>query len=346
MDSLFIDKFKSYRKSCDDFFENGKCREFFKKYNIENAAGRYLDALVKHSVGGKRIRAFLVYLGYCIYAGFDKGENVFLPSLSYELFQTGILAHDDIIDNSDLRRHKPSMHIDLGGGHMGLSKSICVGDFGIIFANDILLQQGFDVQTSINAVGHQNKVFASTVAGELMDIELSETKNAELCDILEMYRLKTAQYTVSGPLMLGAILAGVKQDEIELLSYFGDNVGIAFQIKDDILGIFGDTENIGKTNFSDMCEGKQTVLTAHFYRNATQQYSENFSAVYGNAKSGEEQLQLVREMLKSTGSLEFADNLCYEYTRKAKDVLDKLSISESSKDLLQGLLTYMTSRNS
>ncbi len=345
MDNIFVKNLLEYKEKCDAFIEGGGLKTFLSCFGLDSEMGKYIDVLLRHSTGGKRIRAYLTSLGYGIFKGLDKSDDVLVPSVSYELFQTGILAHDDIIDNSDYRRFKPSMHKDLGNGHDGVSKSICVGDFGIVAAIEILQKCHFSDQIKLRAISYQNNVFSSTIAGELKDIEFSYADRVEEEDILSMYRLKTAQYTVSGPLVLGAVLAGASDDEINALRSFGDAVGISFQIRDDILGMFGDEQKIGKSITSDMCEGKKTVLISHFDITADEDTKQKFYSVYGKEDSGENELCFVREILKSTGSLEYAEGLCKEYTEKALCVLDSLKLSCDSRQLLSGLLTYMTNRN-
>ena len=214
-------------------------------------------------------------------------------------------------------------------------------------AIEILQKGSFSDKTKLRAISHQNKVFSSTIAGELKDIEFSYMDIASEEDILEMYRLKTAQYTVSGPLVLGAILSeSASDEEIQLLSDFGDAVGISFQIRDDILGMFGEEAKLGNSNLSDMCEGKKTVLVSHFDRTVDETAKNEFYSVYGNENSGEEELSKARQLLVSAGSLTYAEELCKSYTEKAGKIVNVLNISEDGRELLLGLLEYMTSRNS
>ena len=344
MNNKFVEQLNEYKKICDDFIENGAAADFLSSFGLDREMGTYISALLRHSHGGKRIRAYLVSLGYSLFAGFENGNKVLAPSLSYEFFQTGILAHDDIIDNSDFRRFKPSMHKDLGQGHDGVSKSICVGDFGIVSAIEILQKSDFADEIKLRAISHQNKVFSATIAGELKDIEFSYCDEVAESDILDMYRLKTAQYTVSGPLVLGAILAGADEESIKLLSEFGDAVGISFQIRDDVLGIYGDETKVGKSIVSDMCEGKKTVLVSHFNSVSDDTEKTEFYVIYGKENSSLTELKKVRNILSVSGSLDYANSLCVSFTDKAVVSLNKMNISDEGRDLLFGLLEYMTNR--
>ena len=144
---------------------------------------------------------------------------------------------------------------------------------------------------------------------------------------------------------MGAILAEANCDVINLIFEFGDAVGISFQIRDDILGLFANEESLGKSNLSDMCEGKKTVLVSHFERVADEDAKKKFYSVYGIENAGEDELAIVRELLIESGSLDYAKRLCKEYTVKARELIDKMPISTEGRELLLGLLEYMTNRN-
>ncbi len=343
MQNLFLEDIKSYADKCSQFFLNGELTKYFTSLCETSQTRSYYDVFSNHCDGGKRIRAYLVKLGYEL-CGKTPEDNIILPSLSYELFQTGVLSHDDIIDQSPTRRHKPSMHVELGNNHLGVSRSICQGDFGIIASLDIITRSDFTPETKLKALQHQSKVYFSTVAGELQDVDLSDSKEHILEDILEMYRLKTAQYTVAGPMVLGAILAGADDDMCSKLCDIGTNIGIAFQIKDDILGIFGDEKTVGKSVLSDMREGKKTVLSAHFLQNASKNDAQTFSCIYGKSDADNIDLEIVRKLFTKVGSYEFSNMLCADYVRKASNGLSELQLPQQTSVKFNQMLTYMTSR--
>ncbi len=345
MENVFVNALKEYRNKCDVYLESQEFAHFLDSFSVNSVMKKYYDAFLRQSEGGKRVRAYLVYLGCSLFSK-ENIEKVLPVSMSYELFQTGILAHDDIIDNSETRRFKPSMHMELGGGHTGVSKSICVGDFGIVAALEIIAKSDFSEDVKLKAVSHQNKVFVSTIAGELCDVEFSGRNDVPEEEILGMNFLKTAQYTVSGPLVLGAILANANEDDTAKIREFGNLVGIAFQIRDDILGMFGDEAKLGKSITADMCEGKQTVLTAHFLKNASPEQKNDFLSVYGKEQSGTEELEKVRRLLKECGSFDYAQSMCQQMVDRAAKILDEMQVTEEGKQKLFGLLEYMTKRMS
>ncbi len=343
MQNVFVNALKEYKAKCDEYLASCEFSHFLDSFGVSSVMKDYYEAFLRQTEGGKRVRAYLVYLGCCLFS--DTAQEKVLPvSMSYELFQTGILAHDDIIDNSEIRRFKPSMHMDLGGGHVGVSKSVCVGDFGIVAALEIIAKSDFSEDVKLKAISHQNKVFVSTIAGELSDIEFTGRNDVVEDEILGMSFLKTAQYTVSGPLVLGAILANADKEKIAKLREFGNLVGIAFQIRDDILGMFGDEEKLGKSVTADMCEGKQTVLTAHFINNASIEQKNEFLSVYGKEQSGAEELEKARKLLKECGSFDYAQTMCQQMVDKAAKILDEMEITDEGRQKLSGLLEYMTKR--
>ena len=282
-------------------------------------------------------------LGYEM-SGNNYDERIIFPSLSYEFFQTGVLIHDDIIDKSPTRRNMPTMHVEFGNNHTAMSKSICVGDLGILVSLEMLALSDFRDDLIRKAIEHQSKVFELTISGELKDIELSENDSYSYEDIIEMYELKTSWYTIAGPLQLGAILGGANQELLNQIEDAGMAMGIAFQIKDDILGIYGNEDTIGKSNLSDMQEGKKTVLTKHFMENAKETEKKEFSSIYGNEKSGTKELLKLQELFTSTNSYSYANELCNKYTSKAKEIICSLNIDIHYQKILLDFLNYLEGR--
>lgn len=177
--------------------------------------------------GGKRIRGVLVKLGYELAQG-DPANQVEILRLgaAVEILHSAFLIHDDIIDESLTRRGKPSLYQALGGNHYGISQAISLGDYGFFLAFKIISQTNFPDKIKNNALELFSKVMMDTAWGEMLDLEK--------IDPLAVMKLKTAGYTVTGPLQLGAILAG-KEELSGVLGEFGESLGIAFQIRDDIL---------------------------------------------------------------------------------------------------------------
>lgn len=340
----FLNQLEMFQKKCDENISGGTLKEYFTKVCDNKHLEKYIDLFIEYCLGGKRLRAFLVKTGYELF-GKESDDNILLPALSYEVFQTAILAHDDIIDKSEQRRFKPSMYVKFGGDHDGISKAIFCADMGLVCALDMIEKSDFAPQIKNNAVVHQNKIFVSTMAGELFDFELSKSDTCTLEDIIGMYLMKTAPYTVSGPLVLGAILSGEGKDTQDKLFEYGNLVGTAFQIKDDILGIFSSADTTGKSDLSDMREGKKTVLSLHFIQNATDVDKEKFDKIYGNENSNENDLEMIKNLFVKSGSLEFANNMCRVYIDKANEILGKMNVNANQKQMLLEMNEFILTRN-
>ncbi|MBI3109469.1 polyprenyl synthetase family protein [Candidatus Daviesbacteria bacterium] len=170
--------------------------------------------------GGKRLRGKLVVLGYQLA---KQGEKEILKvAAAYEIMHSAILAHDDIIDQSPLRRGRPSLHKSVG-----VEQAITLADLGFFLAIKIIAESKFEDKLKIKALGMFSKIMVDTAIGQMLDIQKG--------DSLTIRKLKTAQYTVAGPLQLGAVLGGAKRNLLDQLDKFGENLGVAFQIRDDIL---------------------------------------------------------------------------------------------------------------
>ena len=292
----------------------------------------YLKEFQIFSSKGKRIRPFLVKMGFEL-CNNSYDPRILLPAVSYEVFQSGILIHDDIIDRSELRRGMPSMHKKIGE-----EKAICVGDFGLL--SSILLCTYSDFSSNIiqKAVCHQIKVFETTIAGQLKDIELSKKTQVNEADVIEMYHLKTAWYTAIGPLQLGAILAGADKQFISQLYNIGYNIGIAFQIRDDIQGIFGDSAKTQKSDLSDMREGKHTILYSHFMCHASELDKQQVERIYGNKQSAPTDLEIVRKLLKDVGTYDYSMDRCHHFIRCAIMLIDEMKAKDEYKSILKELI--------
>lgn len=307
----------------------GRIEEYLKSAEFEGSVRactdetfcrRYLPALIGACTGGKCLRGHLVSLGY--FAAAREALPDIRPAAAFEVFQGGILAHDDIIDESPLRRGKPALHMALGGGHTGISRAICLGDLCISLAEALIVRSDFPAEEKLHALQCFSDIVSRTAAGEVSDIDLAGTAAGE-DDIFRMYALKTAHYTLAGPLEVGAALGGADGTLIEALRTFGMAQGIAFQINDDIAGIFSEEDATGKS-LSDAEEGKSTLLTAYFAKNAPEHRREEFFSLYGKRGLTRTELERIRTLLSETGAKEYAKERARELTAHAKECCESL----------------------
>lgn len=299
--------------------------------------------------GGKYLRGIFVCLGYELFApGYD--ERIMFPSIAYEIFQTSILLKDDIIDCSSLRRGKPTLYKLLEGMGNTPKKSeamtICLGDYGFGLVYKLVLLSSFEIEKKERAVMNLIDSINTTIIGQMLDIELSSVYDAnnqkDISVILDVARYKTAYYTIIGPLTLGAILAGADEENIAVLKEFGEYLGIAFQIHDDILGIFG--ENIGKPTDSDIREKKITILYDYALRKCSKEDKEVLYKWYGDINITKEQVETIKSIFITSKALDYACKMKNEYRQKALESLLRLNIENEMKQVLEDAVYYITER--
>ncbi|MEA1936586.1 MAG: polyprenyl synthetase family protein [Patescibacteria group bacterium] len=308
--------------------------------------------------GGKRIRPILFYYGYFI-AGGKKEKDIFEASISIELIHSYFLIHDDIIDEDDFRRHNLSMHRvyeneskkrqfrtldEKARKHFGISMAIIAGDLASSLGCEVLTCSNFLSDLKIKAVKKLNQVVLNTLTGEAMDVVLADCLNVDLEDVFEMQRYKTAKYTFEGPLHLGAILAGADEKFLKSISEFAIPLGIAFQIQDDIIGVFGNKKKTGKPVGADIKEGKKTLLTIKAFEKADGKQLKTLSMLFGNKDISLKEVDNFRELIKKTGSFEYSLEKINELIKFSKARLEKIKISKQNKECLLGLIDLMARR--
>ena len=304
----------------------------------------FFREFVKASQGGKRIRADLVLLSYQLFGG-QNVEDVIDISSALEIWQTGVLAKDDIIDNSSTRRGRPSLHCALGGNHGAVSQTICLGDLGMgDIPNSIILDSNFANDKKIETLRCFNNTYNhNTMLGQMLDIELSNMTTCTLEDTMKMYHLKTANYTVIGPMQIGAILAGASKEDLELIQNFGTEVGVMFQLGDDLLGVFGNEEKTGKPTTSDIKEGKKTPLSLYAFENANVNDLELLTNIYGRIDHEiiEEDINMVRTIFIRSGALQYVEDLIANSKNCAESLMQTFPSNEF-KDILADFVEYMS----
>ena len=314
-----------------------------------------LDLFSKLNTNGKLIRGVLVNLGYFLLK--DNNEYSNDLALAYEIFQTGILVHDDIIDKDEKRRGVNTIHYENynkyksynseEAKHLSNSIAICMGDLGLYEANRIISTSYKDDPNLSKVLINFNDTVLNTIKGEILDVILPfESKNIGIDNdlleesIMDIYRLKTSHYTIIGPLSVGLILAGSDESKLKDISSFGEKVGIAFQIQDDVLGIYSD--DIGKVVGSDIKEFKQTILYSHI---AKTEYLNELKEYYGK-DIDTNSINKVREIFKKSGSLDYSINMMNKMYDESINELNSISwIDSDKKNILIGFVEYLRNRN-
>lgn len=294
----------------------------------------FINLFSKASVGGKNLRGSLVVLGYYL-AGKSPTPDLYKISASLEIFHSSILIHDDIIDNSSLRRGIITIHKKLPKN--GMELAICLADLGFFFASKILADSKFDEKIIKKAFSYISSVKMDTVIGEMLDINKHES--------ILVSKLKTARYSISAPLNLGAIFANAPESLLKKLEEFGENLGIAYQIQDDILGIFGKENEIGKPNVSDILEGKNTLIYEFAIKNCSTNQKQFLINKYGNKKISNSDLQKIRKIFIECGALDYANSKALEYTGFAKGKIPGITKDPKKEQILLKLCDFALKRS-
>lgn len=362
--------------------EINECREYIEFYNfytkekniIEKELEKYNKSLLINddnkiiqealqkfttiNTGGKYLRAMLISLGYKMAS--DKSDNIYIPlATAYEIFQTSILIHDDIIDNAEKRRGKdtiPTIYMKQfscqnkeKGNNIANSLGICIGDLGFYLANQILINSYSKNPNLCKLMEYYTKIVINTIKGEIIDVKLpydlqyENREKSDEADIIEIYKLKTAWYTTIGPFCLGCILSGNYKIDLPKFESIFKDIGIAFQIKDDIIGIYGDSNFIGKPVNSDISEFKQTILYSYVY-NKHKKYLSSLNKYYGKQDLTEKDINAVKQIFIDSGSLEYANKKMNKLFDNSIEQIKNLNLDAKYQNILLGFINYLRFR--
>lgn len=302
--------------------------------------------------GGKRLRPILVVLGHDLFA--DPNQKVFRASISMELTQTYLLIHDDIMDQSEVRRGNPSLHVavrnQLGDEvsdrkRISENMAIVAGDLADSMAHQALLGCGLDPSDVLNANMELSKIIEMTGYGQLIDIDSASNENFGQSDLLRLHILKTARYTIEGPLMMGAVLSGTGKD-IKPLSYYGTLLGTAFQLHDDILGLFGEEAETGKSIKSDVNEGKKTLLMLKAMEFSDEKKRRFISDCLSSGNVSDPDFEKLRQIVRESGSYDYSRKLMQNMIEKSREYLKQVDGNPEIKEFLNWFAEYIIERKS
>jgi geranylgeranyl diphosphate synthase, type I len=301
--------------------------------------------LLKTSLfGGKKLRGMLVKLGYEIVAP-APSPHILQPAAAYEILHAGLLIHDDILDKSLLRREKPTLYRELGGDHYGISQALCLGDMTFFLATAVLARSEFPAESKNRALTLLSDTIMNTVTGQMLDVKLSQpSAEKHESEVHTIYKLKTAAYSVSGPLTLGGTLAGADAQVLAAMQQFGEAAGAAFQIQDDILGVFGDETVTGKSATSDIEENKNTLLIAYALKNATQSQKHTIERYYGRPELSRAGHEAVKQVFEDCGALDYARRTAADYAHSSRTFIPLIAAKPNQQAVLEGFVDYMISR--
>ncbi|NCU42082.1 MAG: polyprenyl synthetase family protein [Candidatus Moranbacteria bacterium] len=305
--------------------------------------------------GGKRIRSAMMYHGHLLSGGEDN-EEILRACVSMELIHAFLLIHDDVMDRDNFRHGKKTLHTFYSEyaqkffshkdcAHFGNTIAISLGDMFAALGQQCLYESNFSPERIVFGLRFLQSVVSSTIIGQVKDIRMGFSSHVtEEAEVLVMYENKTARYTFEGPLCLGSILAGKKEDFLGYISSYAIPTGIAYQIQDDILGIYGNPTTIGKPIGSDLEEGKMTILISKAYELGNKTQKKNLMDILG-APLNKKNLSLAKEIIEETGSLAYARSLNSRLLQEGEEAIKKISLkNNNSMDFLIAVSSFLSQR--
>lgn len=323
-----------------DFGFNQKQKELIRKI---------LDHAKDHNkIGGKRLRSALLY------HTFGMGEKpvteaLWNAAMSLEIVHTALLMHDDFADEDELRRGKPTTQVVFGkiNKHYGDSMAVNIGGAVQIMGYELLLTSGFPAELAKKSLEVYLRGIVNTYWGQSFDISLPYLGDWTEGDVIALHSAKTAIYTYQNPIFIGAILAELPHAVFPTLQKYAMHAGVAFQIQDDILGVFGETESTGKSADSDLLQGKSTLLALKTLEMGKADQVGAFKKVWGKKESSREDIDLAKKAIAESGALKYNVDFSKREAKKAVEIIEELKLLGLKKeglDFLQAIAIYMVER--
>lgn len=328
-----------------------------------------VDAIADLLAGGKRLRAAFCYWGWRACGGND-GPEIFAAAAALELLHASALVHDDVMDASDTRRGQPAVHRRFAARHaaarwrgspgaFGVGAAILIGDLLLAWTDEMLRASGLAPDAVWRGLAELDAMRTEVFSGQFLDLVEQAAGVSSVDSALRVVTYKSAKYTVERPLHLGAELAAAPgrvppghdprrpSDSAAVRKAFTDYgipLGIAFQLRDDILGVFGDPAKTGKPVIDDLREGKRTVMLAVARERADHEQAALLDRAVGDPLLSELGAQQVRSVITSTGALAECEAMIDRNVKDALSALDSAPITAVSRSALAELAVAATSR--
>jgi geranylgeranyl diphosphate synthase type I len=338
------------QKSLDAFF----ARQVPQLDEIGPEMGDVAEAITSLLAGGKRLRPAFCYWGWRG-AGGEDGPAIIDAATSLELLQACALIHDDVMDGSDTRRGRPAAHrafatLHRGSGWLGspeafgLGAAILLGDLCLSWADEMLMSSDLPAESLLRAKAVYDLMRTELMAGQYLDLVEQAAGGGTAETASRVIRFKSAKYTIERPLHLGATLAGAPQELLDTYTAYGLPLGEAFQLRDDVLGVFGDPARTGKPAGDDLREGKRTVLVATTLENASPAQAAAVRRHLGDPHLDAEGVARLREVVEESGALAQVETLIEQRRDEALAALAAGPVDETAREVLAGLAVAATAR--
>jgi len=305
---------------------------------------------------GKMVRAALLLSVIDILGQFHYRDQAKIAAVAIELFGTGILIHDDVIDRSSSRRGLPTAHykfaqlaIKRGYQHpqqFGISAAICIADALFFLAEELLVNLELPPNIYRALLLKSNRELSLLVYAEMEDVRLASS--AEMVtqeDIYKMYIGKTGRYTGRWPLLAGGLLAELDPPMIADLEQIGDQLGLVYQLADDKLGMFGDESQTGKSSTSDVLSGKKTLYYFYMHSNLEITDRNQILKIYGNIAATDKEINWLKKRVKEVGIYDQVDQEIRRQSAHLTELLYHAKLDPKLKEWLMLIAAAMTDRS-
>jgi geranylgeranyl diphosphate synthase type I len=320
-----------------------------------------VDAVAELMRGGKRLRPAFCYWGWRGAGGQDC-EQIVTAAAALELFQAAALIHDDVMDDSDTRRGMPAAHrrfatLHRGSGwtgdgeRFGLAGAVLAGDLCLVWSDELFTGSGLDTPGLARGRVVFDRMRSELMGGQYLDMleqAVAGGQHAARPDAVararRVVRYKSAKYTIEQPLLIGGALAGAGHDLLDAYCAYGLPLGEAFQLRDDVLGVFGDPAQTGKPAGDDLREGKRTMLIAKALERATPAQAAVVRANLGDPGLDAAGVAELREVIVSTGALAAVEALVDDLVARSRAALAAAHVVAPARAVLEGLVVAATAR--
>lgn len=304
--------------------------------------------------GGKRLRPQMTILAYEAFGG-QHVDKLIPIAAAQELLHFCLLIHDDVIDRDFIRygtdnvaghyKKTYSRYILSADDvtHFANSAAILGGDLMLSGAHQLVALSTLSERDKLTAQGFLSHSVFEVAGGELLDTELSFVPYTN-GDALKVARYKTASYSFVAPLLTGATIAGITTKQTEALNTYALSLGTAYQLVDDLLGVFGEKEKTGKSTSSDITEGKRTYLVEQALTSMSDKEKELFESIFGNPDASSEEIEVVKKLFETTGARQATLDAVREYAETARATIDDMDISDRYRQDFEDFITKLTDR--
>jgi geranylgeranyl diphosphate synthase type I len=318
-------------------------------------AARLLEEARTSVSGGKRFRAAFCYWGFRAHSPAVADERALLRACAaLELLHASALIHDDYMDASDTRRGRPATHRSFEAEHRrdgwrgdpeqyGAAASILLGDLLLSWSEELLRRCGLPLERVAAAMGVFDLCRSEVIAGQFLDVSVQARGAADVDTAMTVLRYKSAKYSIERPLHIGAALAGAGDAQLAALSAYGLPLGEAFQLRDDLLGVFGDAEATGKPAGDDLVEGKRTVLVALALDAAPPAQAALLDRSLGTALD-DRLLTELRDIIDASGAHAQVESVIDQLVERAHAALARAGVDEVARAVLGELAAAATDR--